>query len=184
LLFFPCYINFCCCTELHAGSVVTFTATLANTGDISLDDAVVAVDNGVSLTCNKGPTAGLPATTATYSNDAAAVLAVGHSVVCTGSFTFNQAAFEQLTANSQMFTASVTGAGAWLVIAADNKAMQTSVSVDAVASMQVTFNATSCTAPSSASGEWCCHLFSPSYCAVHLLRQILLASSVYLLHVS
>jgi hypothetical protein len=139
-----------------AGAVVDFTAALANTGNVQLVGAIVAVDNGVTLTCNEGPTASLPTTPAAYDNHAAAVLPVGHSVVCTGSFTFNQAEYEQLTANTKVFTASVTGASAWQITAADNKAMETTVAVDVVAAMQVTFDAASCTAPANASGECCC----------------------------
>lgn len=144
---------------MFAGSVVNFTATLANTGNIELADAVVAVDNGVTLTCNEGLTSGLPASaTTSYTNTAGtAVLPVGHSVVCTGGFTFDQPDYEQLTTNSKVFTSTVTGASDWAITAADNLAVATSVTVDAVASMQVTFDAASCTAPPSASGECCRH---------------------------
>jgi hypothetical protein len=137
-----------------ADSSVTFTATLVNTGNVAWSGASVAVDNGVTLTCLAGPAAGLPDTTGytEYTNNAGATLPVDHAAVCTGTFTFNQLAYEALTANSKVFTASVTDAGAWAVTAANNGALTTSVAVDTVASMQATFDATSCTAPANASG--------------------------------
>jgi hypothetical protein len=138
---------------LSAGAVVDFTATLTNTGNIAISGATVVVDNSVTLTCEEGPTAGLPATPNPYTNDGAPTLAVAHTAVCSGSITFNQADYEQLTTNSKVFTASVTGAGDWLITAASGGALTTSVAVDADASMQVTFNASSCTAPPNASGE-------------------------------
>jgi hypothetical protein len=138
---------------------VTFTATLVNTGNIGWSDASVAVDNGVTLTCLKGPAADVATTTGytAYSNIAGATLPAQHAAVCTGTFTFDQLAYEALTANSKVFTASVENAGTWTVTAADNGALTTSVAVDAVASMQATFDATSCTKPANAtaSGECC-----------------------------
>jgi hypothetical protein len=138
----------------NADAVVTFTATLVNTGTV-WSGAIVAVNNGVTLTCSAGPAADLPnlAGYTAYDNTAVDMLPAQHAVVCTGDFTFDQQAYEALTTNSKVFTASVTDAGAWFVTAAANGALTTSVAVDAVASMQVTFDATSCTAPANASGE-------------------------------
>jgi hypothetical protein len=140
---------------VFADADASFTATLVNTGNIEWSGAGVAVDNGVTLTCLSGPAIDLPDTTGytTYTNNAGAALPAQHAAVCTGTFTFDQLAYEDLTANSKIFTASVVNAGAWTVTAADNGALTTSVAVDAVASMQATFDATSCTKPATASGE-------------------------------
>jgi hypothetical protein len=156
---------------------VTFTATLVNTGNIEWSGASVAVDNGVTLTCLKGPAADVATTTGytAYSNDASAVLPAQHAVVCSGTFTFDQLAYEALTANSEVFTVSVVNAGAWTVTAADNGALATSVSVDAVASMQATFDATSCTKPANAtaSGECCTACVEPKKGAHSLVAHLL-----------
>lgn len=108
---------------------------------------------GVSpLACKSGlETTAAEALVTSYGNNAGAELPYGHKAVCTGSYTFDQAAFEALTASPKTFTASAVATDWTITPAADGSAVA-NVAATPQPLMQVAFVASSCTKPVTDSG--------------------------------
>lgn len=96
-----------CC----AGSNVPFTVTLVNTGNLAIDTASISLGD-VTLTCSSEEVGTASASTSFTSTGGP--VPYNHKVVCTGSYKFDEAAFEALTGSYKDFTAAAAATG-WTI---------------------------------------------------------------------
>lgn len=135
-----------------AGTTVTFTATLTNTGNVKMVGGVVALAGVPPLSCKSGAVnIASESLETSYDNNAGAELPYGHKAVCTGGYTFDQAAFEALTGSLKVFAASAAATG-WSITPAAVGWEIAEVAATPQPLMQVVFVASSCTKPVNDSG--------------------------------